>query len=76
MRNGLGIFLWWTVQDSNSNGNRCETVNFTPPEGILPLENMVYSAWFNKSEFIKENIDETIFMFALFKCRKSDKGRN
>jgi hypothetical protein len=29
-----------------------------------------------KSEFIKENIDETIFMFALFKCRKSDKGRN
>ena len=30
----------------------------------------------NKSEFIEENIDETIFMFALFKCRKSDKGRN
>ena len=29
-----------------------------------------------KSGFIKENIDETIFMFALFKCRKSDKGRN
>ena len=31
---------------------------------------------FNKSKFIKENIDEIIFMFALFKCRKSDKGRN
>ena len=31
---------------------------------------------FNKSEFIKENIDEAIFMFALFKCGKSDKGRN
>ena len=30
----------------------------------------------NKSGFIKENIDEIIFMFALFKCRKSDKGRN
>lgn len=30
----------------------------------------------NKSKFIKENIDEIIFMFALFKCRKSDKGRN
>ena len=29
-----------------------------------------------KSEFIKENIDETVFMFALFKCGKSDKGRN
>ena len=29
-----------------------------------------------KSEFIKENIDETIFMFALFKCGKPDKGRN
>ena len=26
--------------------------------------------------YIKENIDETVFMFALFKCRKSDKGRN
>ena len=31
---------------------------------------------YTKSEFIKENIDEIIFMFALFKCRKSDKGRN
>lgn len=30
----------------------------------------------DKSGFIKENIDEIIFMFALFKCRKSDKGRN
>ncbi len=30
----------------------------------------------NKFQFIKENIDETVFMFALFKCRKSDKGRN
>ena len=30
----------------------------------------------NKSGFVKENIDETIFMFALFKCGKSDKGRN
>ena len=30
----------------------------------------------DKSVFIKENIDETIFMFALLKCRKSDKGRN
>ena len=29
-----------------------------------------------KSKFIKENIDETIFMFTFFKCRKSDKGRN
>ena len=29
-----------------------------------------------ESEFIKENINETIFMFALFKCGKSDKGRN
>ena len=24
----------------------------------------------------EKNIDETIFMFALFKCGKSDKGRN
>ena len=39
-------------------------------------DDVVYSAWFNNSEFIKENIDETVFMFALFKCRKSDKGRN
>ena len=27
----------------------------------------------NKSEFIKEDMDETVFMFALFKCRKFDK---
>ena len=31
--------------------------------------------WF-KSEFIKEDMDETVFMFALFKCRKFDKRRN
>ena len=30
----------------------------------------------NRNLYIKENIDETVFMFALFKCRKSDKGRN
>ena len=30
----------------------------------------------DKSEFIKEDMDETVFMFAFFKCRKSDKGRN
>ena len=35
-----------------------------------------YLDYFDKLEFIKENIDETIFMFAFFKCRKSDKGRN
>ena len=40
-------------------------------ERVLLVEQKV-----NKSEFIKENIDETIFMFALFKCRKSDKGGN
>ena len=27
-------------------------------------------------EFIKEDMDETVFMFALFKCRKFDKRRN
>ena len=35
--------------------------------------------WYNgsiKSEFIKEDMDETVFMFALFKCRKFDKRRN
>ena len=31
---------------------------------------------FMKSEFIKEDMDETVFMFALFKCRKFDKRRN
>ena len=30
----------------------------------------------NRNLYIKENIDETVFMFALFKCGKSDKGRN
>ena len=37
---------------------------------IVPLRST------NANLYIKENIDETIFMFALFKCRKSDKGRN
>ena len=33
-----------------------------------------FAVWYkriNKSKFIKENIEETIFMFAIFKCRKS-----
>ena len=37
---------------------------------------MVWYTGLNKSEFIREDMDETVFMFALFKCRKSDKGRN
>ena len=37
--------------------------------GILGLVQQI-------SLYIKENIDEAVFMFALFKCRKSDKGRN
>ena len=44
----------------------------------VPVAN-AFALWydkFSKLEFIKENIDEIIFMFALFKCRKSDKGRN
>ena len=55
---------WWTAQDSNSNGDRCETVNFTPPEGILLLENMVYSAWFNKSEFVERFPELSLFFKA------------
>ena len=31
---------------------------------------------FVQSEFVKEDMDETVFMFALFKCRKFDKRRN
>ena len=30
----------------------------------------------DKSELIKEDMDETVFMFALFKCRKFGKRRN
>ena len=50
-------------------------------DGILPFANF-NSVWYtrlsstNRNLYIKENIDETVFMFALFKCRKSDKGRN
>ena len=44
MSTGMTTVSWWTVQDSNSNGDRSETVNFTSPEGILPLGNMVYLA--------------------------------
>ena len=34
-----------------------------------------FAVWYINSTngIYKENIDETIFMFALFKCRKSDK---
>ena len=50
------------------------------PVLIPPLskqeEFVLFKAQVDKSKFIKENIDETIFMFALFKCGKSDKGRN
>ena len=35
----------------------------------LHCEVLVYST-------IKEDMDETVFMFALFKCRKFDKRRN
>ena len=46
-------------------------------DGEIPLLSVTISSFeTEKSVFIKENIDETIFMFALFKCRKSDKGRN
>ena len=44
MSTGMTTVSWWTVQGSNSNDDRSETGNFTPPEGILPLGNMVYSA--------------------------------
>ena len=37
---------------------------------IVPLHST------NANLYIKENIDETVFMFALFKCRKFDKRRN
>ena len=29
-----------------------------------------------QSGFVKEDMDETVFMFALFKCRKFDKRKN
>lgn len=48
---------------------------------ILVVEIMTSFAYIRKSqltklEFIKEDMDETVFMFALFKCRKFDKTRN
>ena len=48
---------------------------------VLPLKSptgafIVLLRSTNANLYIKENIDETVFMFALFKCRKSDKGRN
>ena len=39
----------------------------------VPLRNCLFSERKDKLVFIKENIDETIFMFALFKRGKSDK---
>ena len=40
------------------------------------IDNFLFVKLENQNLYIKENIDETIFMFALFKCGKSDKGRN
>ncbi len=46
--------------------------------GFLAIEARVRCAecQFMKSKFIKEDMNETVFMFALFKCRKFDKRRN
>ena len=57
-------------------GMRRKGRGMTGARGVLLQESMIYLTWFNKSGFIKEDMDETVFMFALFKCRKSDKGRN
>ena len=46
------------------------------PFGVFVGSGLDGKGKFGESKFIKENIDETVFMFALFKCRKSDKGRN
>jgi len=49
-----------------------ETSKRLEKQAILALlRKMIY-----KLEFIKEDMDETVFMFALFKCRKFDKRRN
>ena len=49
-----------------------ETSRCLEKQAILALlRKMIY-----KLEFIKEDMDETVFMFALFKCRKFDKRRN
>ena len=49
-----------------------ETSKRLEKQAILALlRKMIY-----KSKFIKEDMDETVFMFALFKCRKFDKRRN
>ena len=60
----------------------CE--GFSQMTGILAACQFSVIGWnagcmeypFTKSEFIKEDMDETVFMFALFKCRKFDKRRN
>ena len=46
------------------------------PQTVLDRGIFVWYTGTNRNLYIKENIDETVFMFALFKCRKSDKGRN
>ena len=59
-----------------------ETVQILKNHIIFKIYGQFHSgiAHFQKEKdkllFIKETIDETIFMFALFKCGKSDKGRN
>ena len=67
------IYIKLTSFDAEIGANKKKSHNeWAIPIGVAHFQNKQKY----KSEFIKENIDETIFMFALFKCRKSDKGRN
>ena len=75
---GLGTFF---VVDGTGREPEQAKAGYHRGDGILPFA-ILNRVWYtrlsstNRDLYIKENIDETVFMFALFKCRKSDKGRN
>ena len=65
----LGVVAAYARTQENGKISLYRGCSFIGEYGILGLVQQILI-------YIKENIDATVFMFALFKCRKSDKGRN
>ena len=73
--------VWYTRLSSTTRNLSGQSPSILLRKTVLSLKSptgafIVLLRSTNANLYIKENIDETVFMFALFKCRKSDKGRN
>ena len=73
--------VWYTRLSSTTRNLSGQSPSILLRKTVLSLKSptgafIVLLRSTNANLYIKENIDETVLMFALFKCRKSDKGRN